>query len=36
MESVPIRYAIGDGKGVERRGLIIFSRDDSAGPAGLF
>ncbi|CAK0473302.1 DNA adenine methylase [Burkholderia pseudomallei] len=36
IESVPIQYTIGGGKGVERRELIIFSWDDSAEPAGLF
>ncbi|KGV35687.1 N-6 adenine-specific DNA methylase 2 domain protein [Burkholderia pseudomallei MSHR4012] len=36
IESVPIQYTIGGGKGVERRELIIFSWDDAAQPAGLF
>ncbi|MET5016981.1 DNA adenine methylase [Burkholderia pseudomallei] len=36
IESVPIQYTIGGGKGVERRELIIFSWDDSTEPAGLF
>ncbi|CAJ4028377.1 hypothetical protein [Burkholderia pseudomallei] len=36
IESVPIQYTVGGGKGVERRELIIFSCDDSAEPVGLF
>ncbi|KGR93179.1 DNA adenine methylase [Burkholderia pseudomallei] len=36
IESVPIQYTIGGGKGVERRELIIFSWDDAVQPVGLF
>ncbi|MDR5670997.1 DNA adenine methylase, partial [Burkholderia cenocepacia] len=36
IETVPIQYTVGGGRGVERNELIIFSWDDAAQPAGLF
>ncbi|WP_331458410.1 DNA adenine methylase [Burkholderia latens] len=36
IETVPIHYTVGGGKGVERNELIIFSWNDAAQPAGLF
>ncbi|KVL33230.1 DNA adenine methylase [Burkholderia territorii] len=35
IETVPIQYTVGGGKGVERNELIIFSWDDAAQPVGL-
>jgi DNA adenine methylase len=36
IETVPIQYTVGGGRGVERNELIIFSWDDAAQPVGLF
>jgi hypothetical protein len=36
IETTPIQYTVGGGKGVERNELIIFSWDDAAQPVGLF
>jgi DNA adenine methylase len=36
MDTVPISYTIGGGKGVERAEVIIYSWDRTAEPAGLF
>ncbi|EDT39270.1 D12 class N6 adenine-specific DNA methyltransferase [Burkholderia ambifaria MEX-5] len=36
IETVPIQYTVGGGKGVERNELIIYSWDDAAQPVGLF
>jgi DNA adenine methylase len=36
IETVPIQYTVGGGKGVERTELIIYSRGDAVQPVGLF
>ncbi|VWC25410.1 DNA methyltransferase [Burkholderia diffusa] len=36
IETVPIQFTVGGGKGVDRNDLIIFSWDDAAQPVGLF
>ncbi len=36
IETVPIQYTVGGGRGVERNELIIVSWDDAAQPVGLF
>ncbi|CAM2339812.1 DNA adenine methylase [Burkholderia vietnamiensis] len=36
IETVPIQYTVGGGRGVERNELIIFNWDDAAQPVGLF
>jgi DNA adenine methylase len=36
MDTVPITYTVGGGRGVDRAEVIIYSWDRSADPVGLF
>ncbi len=36
IETVPIQYTVGGGRGVQRNELIFYTWDDAAQPVGLF